>query len=301
VAQGYFRLRTLDWQLQLSEKALAMRQATLSLFQDRLKGGVGSDVEVARAEANVRDVEAQMATLRQAIVQAENALAFFSAKPPAATARGKVGIEALALPPQVPAGLPSALLTRRPDVRSAERELAAANARVGVVTAEYFPKFDLTGSLGFLTNDLARITTSGATDLVWRSAGQMSWMAPIFGGATLNAKMAAAKAAWEGAKAAYERAALNSFREVSDALIAIGELDNAHRARVAQVAALDRAVVSAETRFRGGVANHLEVVQAQELQLVAQLALAGVRGSQFSALVDLYRALGGGWTPPKES
>ncbi len=297
VATAYFQLRVLDLQIARGRSAIAIRQRTLDLFAERAKGGVGNDLEQARAEANVRDAEALVVAFEQSATLTENALSLLLGRPSGAIARG-AHLTALALPPTVPAGLPSTLLERRPDVRAAERRLMAANAQIGVAEAAFFPRFDLTGFLGFASTDLTRIAAAGASDVLFGAAGTFGYTAPILGGERLQANLAIAKAEHKAATLLWRRAGLTALREVNDALVQVQKTAEAHTARDAQAEALRRAVDKADQRYRGGVSNYLEILTAQEQLLAAELAATQAKGQQFVALVGLYRALGGGYAAP---
>lgn len=199
-------------------------------------------------------------------------------------------------PPVIPAGLPSTLLERRPDIRAAEQGLRAATSRVGSKLAEFFPKFALTGALGVVSNDLSELSNSNNTDGLYSAAATMTWTAPVLGGTAISARYQAAQAQVKEAKAIYERTTLNAFQEVINALVAIERLQQAYVAREKQVIALTKAEKTAIDRYVGGVSSFLDVLTTQDALLIAQLGLAQVQGEQLSAVAQLYRALGGGWS-----
>lgn len=300
VATAYFQLRILDLQIARGRTSIALRQRTLDLFNERAKGGVGNDLEQARAEANVRDAEALVVAFEQSATLTENAISLLLGRPSGSIARG-AHLTALAAPPAVPAGLPSTLLERRPDVHAAERRLVAANAQIGVAEASFFPRFDLTGFLGYASTDLTRFAAAGASDTLFGVAGTFGYTAPILGGERLQANLAIARAEHKAATALWRRAGLTALREVNDALVQVQKTGEAHTAREAQVEALRRAVEKADQRYRGGVSNYLEILTAQEQLLTAELAASQAKGQQFVALVALYRALGGGWSAPAKT
>lgn len=198
-------------------------------------------------------------------------------------------------PPVIPAGLPSTLLERRPDIRAAEQGLRAATSRVGSKLAEFFPKFALTGALGVVSNDLSELSNSNNTDGLYSAAATMTWTAPVLGGTAISARYQAAQAQVKEAKAIYERTTLNAFQEVINALVAIERLQQAYVAREKQVIALTKAEKTAMDRYVGGVSSFLDVLTTQDALLIAQLGLAQVQGEQLAAVAQLYRALGGGW------
>jgi multidrug efflux system outer membrane protein len=295
VASTYLRLRTNDLKLEIVRAAIQTRQETADFFQARFSGGVGSELEVARAQSNLADATAQSAGLRQAIWFNENQLSFLAARPPGGIERG-ASLDALALAPEIPAGLPSALLERRPDIRRAEADLHAATAAVGVRIGDALPKLALTGIGGVASRDLGNIT--GTAEGVYNFGAGLDIPIPILGGAAQLNAIDAAKGRVKELAAGYEKVVMNALREVSDALISVEELKQARSEREKQAAALRRAEELAMLRYRGGVANYLEVVTAQEARLLAELTLADVKGDQQQAVVQLYRALGGGWRMP---
>ena len=292
VASTYLTLRTNDLKLQIVEAAIQTRQATADFFAERLQGGVGSELEVVRAQSNVADASAQSASLRQFIWLSENQLAFLLARAPGKIERG-AALGAMTLPPQIPAGLPSALLERRPDIRRAEADLHAVTATVGIRIGDVLPKFALTGSGGMASSDLGNLANSSHG--IYLGFAGLQVPLPVLGGAAQLNAIDAAKARVREYVALYEKTVRNALREVSDALNNVEQLKAARGMREAQVAALTRAEELAQMRFRGGVANYLEVITAQEQRLVAELSLAEVKGEQHQAIVRLYRALGGGW------
>ncbi len=293
VAELYFDLVTLDLQQKYAQRAVETRGETLELFSQRASGGVGSDLEVARARASLKEAEAAIKQIALSTARAENALSYLLARAPGPVS-GRTSLASLRKPPEVPAGLPSTLLKRRPDIRSAEKRLLAANATVGVEKADFFPKFTLTGFLGASSPDLQE------AQMIRGGAGLFSWTLPFLGGERIRADYEAAKAAWRGATADYERTVINAFREVADALAAIENLRTRRDAVRQQVEALEAAERLAVDRYRGGVANYLDVLTVQEQMLAAQLDLSAVTGQELQAVSRLYRNLGGGWPLPDE-
>jgi len=294
VAETYFRLQSLDLQKNYALRAVATRSDTQSFFEQRAKGGVGNDLEVLRATASLREAEAAVTRVDLEIANAENGLSFLLARAPGPIQRA-VGAGGLgAGPPSVPSGLPSSLLKRRPDIRAADRRLGAASAQIGVEKADFFPMFELTGFLGVASRDLQQASFARG------GSGLFSWTLPVLGGQRVQSEYKAAKAAWEGAAAEYERTAVNSFREVADSLAAIQVLGRRRAAIDGQLQALERAEAVALDRYRGGVANYLDVLTTQEKLLVTQLDMADLMGLQQIAVARLYRTLGGGWSDPQK-
>lgn len=293
VAQSYFSLLSLDLQQEFARQAAVAREETLHLFEARAGGGVSNELEVSRARASLKQVEAALTTIALNIGMTENTISYLLARLPTTIQRG-TSLDALQFLPSIPAGIPSTLLRRRPDVRSAEKVLLAQNDKIGAELADFFPKFQLTGYLGVATPDLKDAS------FVRGGVGLLNWTLPFLGGERNRAEYAAAKAAWEGAKAAYERAVGNAFRDVANALITVSTLGDRRAALDAQLAAATDAERHAIDRYRGGVADYLDVLTAQEQKLVVQLEVAEVMGRQHSAVAQLYRALGGGWPLPEE-
>jgi multidrug efflux system outer membrane protein len=194
--------------------------------------------------------------------------------------------------PEVPAGLPSALLERRPDLRQVEQQLVAANARIGVAKAEFFPKLSLTALFGTASPEISALTGGSAT--IWAAGGMLS--GPLLNAGRTLGTYRAAEAQWEQARLQYEQTVLNALREVSDALAALGKLSEAETGQDRSVKALADAVDHATDRYKQGLANYFEVLEAQQQLYPAQNVLAQIRRDRLLAHVRLYRALGGGWS-----
>jgi multidrug efflux system outer membrane protein len=288
VAEQYFSLLSLDLQKDYAKRAVTTRKDTATFFEQRATGGVGNQLEVLRAVASLKEAEASVTKIDLAIANGENGLSYLLARMPGNIER-KVALDAVLSPPAVPAGLPSSLLQRRPDVVSAEHRLAAANAQIGAEKADFFPKFDLTGFLGAASHNLKQAS------FIRGGGGMFAWTLPVLGGQKILSEYKAAKAAWEGATAQYERTAVNAFREVANALASINTLAQRRTAVDAQLAALEQAQTVALERYRGGVANYLDVLTTQERLFVSQLEVADLKGQQLIAVARLYRTLGGGW------
>lgn len=293
IAELYFDLAAIDKQEDYANQAVQTRRETLDMFQQRAGGGVGNDLEVARAKASLKQAEAQVTQLKLARITDEDALSYLLARPPGAI-EGRASLDMLAIPPDVPAGLPSTLLKRRPDIRGSEKRLKAANARIGAEMADFFPSFNLTGFLGLASPNLNEAKS------IRGGAALFKWTLPFLGGERERAEYDAAKAAWEGSAADYERTVTNAFREVADSLGAVQTLRERRAAVQEQVEALEYAGRIAVDRYRGGVSNYLEVLTVQEQMLAAQLELGFVIGRQLVAVSQLYRNLGGGWPIPEE-
>jgi outer membrane protein, multidrug efflux system len=291
LAQAYFQLLTLDVELQIAQNSTQAYQGTYDLFQDRFNVGVASRLETSRAQGALGSAQATIPQIESAIVTRENQISILIGKAPGPIPRGNP-MYAQPIAPVVPTGLPSALLERRPDLRQAEQQLVAANARVGVAKAEFFPKLSLTALFGAASPELSALTGGGAT--VWAVAGMLS--GPLFNYGRTTGHYKASIAQWEQARLQYEQAVLGALREVSDSLTALGKLSDAETGQATAVDALQDAVVHATDRYRQGLASYYEVLEAQQQLYPAQNALAQIRANRLVAYVQLYKALGGGWS-----
>jgi multidrug efflux system outer membrane protein len=289
VAQAYFELRELDEQLEIARTTTQAFQDTRDLFNQRLEGGIASALESARAEAALTGAASTIPDLERQITAQENLLSFLVGRSPGPIPRGQ-GLQAQPLPPRIPQGLPSSLLERRPDLRQAEQELVAANALVGVAQANYFPTLSLTGLLGGISPEANRLFGPGKD---WSLGPALNL--PLLQGARLKDQKAAAVARWEQARARFEGAVSASFREVSTLLAANQKLAEVETQKARSVAAYQEAVRQSLERYTGGLSSYIEVLEAQQQLFPAQNALAQVRLSRLVNLVQIYKALGGGW------
>jgi multidrug efflux system outer membrane protein len=288
LAQAYFELLALDVQLQIARNSTAAYQGTYDLFLDRFNLGVASKLETSRALGALGGAQATIPQLESDIVARENQISILLGKAPGPISRGRP-MYAQPVTPAVPAGLPSTLLERRPDLRQAEQQLVAANARIGVAKAEFFPKFSLTPLVGTASPEF---TTSGA-QTIWAAAGMLT--GPLFNAGRTLGNYRASIAQSEQARLQYQQAVLTALREVSDALTALGKLSEAETGQSTAVTGLEDAVVHATDRYRQGLASYYEVLEAQQQLYPAQSTLAQIRGNRLLAYVQLYKALGGGW------
>jgi len=289
VATGYFQLRELDLELEIAERSTASFRETYDLFNRRLEAGAASGLETASAGASLASTAAAIPELERQIVAEENRLAFLVGRNPQPIERGKALNDQL-LPPAIPAGLPSDLLERRPDLRAAEQQLVATNAEVGVAAANFFPRLSLTGAFAGIAPQVADLFGNGKT---WSVGGGL--LTPVFQGRRLNQEHRAAVARWEQAKVQYEASVTNAFAEVSTALVAYRKLADVEREQARAVTSYRDAVKLSNDRYLAGLADYLEVLQAQQQQLAAENSLARVRRDRLVSLVQLYKALGGGW------
>jgi outer membrane protein, multidrug efflux system len=296
VAQNYFQLLVLDRQLEIARQSTNSYGESLKLFNEQLQGGVASKLETSSAEALMDSAAATIPELEQQVVMQENQLSVLLGQNPGAILRGDSSLEKQ-LPPEIPAGLPSALLERRPDIREAEQQLRSANAQVGVAKADFFPQLNLTGLFGEVSSDLSTFT-SGGGDIAWSIAAGLT--GPIFHGGQLRAQYVQARAAREQSALQYQATVLNAFLEISDALISREKLSEARTYQTRAVEAYKEAVRISMERYRLGNADFFEVLQEQQLLFPAENSLVQTQFNQLLAIVQLYRALGGGWHTTNE-
>jgi outer membrane protein, multidrug efflux system len=287
VAIAYMELRELDEELAIAQRTTAAFQDTYDLFSRRLEGGAASALETSRAEASLGQVAAEIPEIERAIVGRENQINFLLGRNPRPIAReGPL----MALAPEVPPGLPSTLLERRPDIRQAEQLLISANANVGVAKADFFPRLSLTGLFGGVSPELGDLFSHNK---IWNVGAGLA--SPIFQGGRIKRSYEAAQAQWKQATIQYEAATANAFGEVSRALVDRTKLVETERQRARTVTAYQEAVRLANIRYNSGLSAYFEVLEAQQQLFPAEISLAQTRRDQLVAVVNLYRALGGGW------
>lgn len=294
VTQTYLALRSLDAQIEISLETLGARSESFDIVTARFKGGLASGLDVEQARGAKAAIEAQIADLRQQRALAEHQLALFTATPDLIVSAGDLRL--LPLPPLPPVGLPSTLLEARPDIRAAEQQLIAANARIGVAKAALFPTISLTGSLGSESGDLANLFKGGAE--TWTFGAGLSF--PIFAAGKYAARVDEASAQQKQALAAYRQSILNGFSEVRDALTTAAQRSAAETALDTQRQAASEALRLATVRYQSGYSPYLEVLDAQRSANEATLAYLRNRQLRLAAAVDLFKALGGGWRGPQE-
>ena len=290
VAQAYFELLELDRELEITQGTRITFQDTVDLFQRRYVGGIGTLLEVSRARAALTQARAGIPELERQIVVKENQLSTLLGRPPGDVVRG-APLDDEAQVPEVPVGLPSQLLERRPDIRQAEEALVAANADVGVAVANFFPRLGLTSMYGGQSSELENVAKSAGN--VWAVAGTLT--GPLFQGGRLLASYRATSAAWDEAVERYQQATLQAFAEVSSALVAQQKLKGVHAEDDETVKALQTSVALSLQRYNDGIANYFEVLEAEQQLFPAELNLARTQRDELVAVVALYRALGGGW------
>ncbi len=292
VASTYMLLRDLDAQLEIARRTESTRTDSLGIIQARFDKGTVPKLDVNQAEIELAVASAAVAAAERAVTQTENALAILLGRNPGAIPRG-LALEQQLLPPGIPTGLPSELLQRRPDVLASEAQLAAQTARIGVAQAARWPSLSLTGALGFESDDLSTLTDSGSD--FW-SAG-VGILAPVFNAGRNRSRVDIEKARTEQALLAYEQTVQRAFREVEDALVAVRTYHAEHEARRRQVTAARSAATLSRARYDGGVTSYLEVLDTERSLFNAELSESQTLRFYINAIIELYKALGGGWYP----
>jgi outer membrane protein, multidrug efflux system len=290
VATDYFSLLQLDYELEISQNTLDTRRESLRLVQERQGGGVATLLDLRQAEQLVSSAAEIIPTLQQQIEQTENQINLLVGKNPGGIIRGRKFIEQ-EMPPEVPTGMPSSLLERRPDVRAAEQALIAANANIGVAKAAYFPQVSLSGFLGGQSTQLASLFSGPHS--AWSFIPQVSQ--PIFSAGRLKSNVKLAEAERDSALIQYEKTIQTAFSEVSNALIAHQRTRESRVEQERLVTALQDRTRLAYVRYRGGVDTQLNALDADRDLFEAELSLAQIRLNELLSVVQLYKALGGGW------
>jgi multidrug efflux system outer membrane protein len=293
VASDYFALLQLDLQLQITHNTVDAQEASVKLTNFRIEHGVATKLDVLQAQQVLDTANAAIPDLERQIAQEENAISILLGNYPQAVPRGRPLVEQ-SLPPDVPPGLPSSLIERRPDIREAEQILVAANADIGVAKAQFFPQISLTGSGGGAFGRSSAFSSLMSSQLgIWSYGAQVTQ--PIFTGGALRGNLRLAESQHQQALIAYRQAIQRAFGDASDALIGYEKF---HQVRVRQeesVADLQESVRLSNMRYKGGTTTYLEVLDGQRSLFSAELTLAEARGTEYQSLVQLYRALGGGW------
>jgi multidrug efflux system outer membrane protein len=292
VASTYVQLRDLDERLAIAGRTLDTRTERLRIIQARFEKGTVPELDVNQAQIEVAAAEVAIAGFERSVVQTENALRILLGRNPGPIPRGR-SIRDPLIAPAVPAGLPSELVQRRPDVLVAEAELAAQTARIGVAEALRYPSISLTGFLGVESQDLSDLNSSDAR--TWNIGANL--FAPLFNAGQLKANVEVERARTEQALINYEAALQQAFREVEDALVAVRTLKTESEARGRQVVAARNAARLSQARYDGGVVDYLEVLDAERTLFQAELDESRTRQEYLNAIVQLYKALGGGWPP----
>jgi outer membrane protein, multidrug efflux system len=290
VADAYFQLRALDLQLEISKRTLDSRQESLHLTRILANGGATSLLDVRQAEQLVFTAGAEIPALEQQVEQQENFLSILLGQNPGDIPRGQTLTEQRQ-PPQVPPGLPSSLLERRPDIRQAEEQLVAANAEIGVARAAYFPDISLSGSGGFQSSALTNLFSGPAG--AWSFGASLAQ--PIFTGGRLRSGVRLAEAQQQTATLFYQQSIQEAFRSVSDALVAYRKTREFRAQQELLFESAKDAARLSQMRYTGGATGYLEVLTNETNAFSAELGLVQARLNELLALVQLYEALGGGW------
>jgi outer membrane protein, multidrug efflux system len=293
VASAYFDLRELDAELDIAKRTVAAFQDTFDLFDKRLKGGTASGVETSRAEALLANAAAQIPQLERQIIATENEINLLLGHQPGPVRRGQTLAEQ-PFPASVPPGLPASILTRRPDVRAAEQALVAANANIGVAQAAFYPTLSLTGVLGGQSSELSEFFNEGK---LW--SVQAGLLGPIFNAGRLRNQRRVAVAQFDEALAEYEQAVTRALSDASTSLVSVEKLGVAEAERQRALRANQEAVRLVKLRYESGFSAYFEVLDAMQQLFTAENTLARTRRDRLVALVQLYRALGGGWEVPE--
>lgn len=297
VASNYFSLRELDAEQDLYRRTVTLREEGLKLVKHRYDAGEVSELDLQQATNSLASAKADAAGIARQRAASEHALAVLLGKPPAEFSFSQQPLEPVLA--RVPAGLPSSLLERRPDIAAAERAMAAANARVGLAKSAFFPQLDITGAFGYEASGLSQLFNwSSRTFLLGPFAGTALTL-PIFDGGRRKADLTRARAQYDEQVANYRQQVLNAFREVEDSLADLRLLDDQIKAQNDAVNAAARAQHLSEAQYREGQVNYLDVLDSQRTVLLAQRQASQLAGAQAVATVSLIRALGGGWGDPK--
>jgi outer membrane protein, multidrug efflux system len=293
VASDYFSLLQLDLQLQISHDTVTTQIDSVKLTKLRVEHGVATKLDVLQAQQTLDTANAQIPDLERQIAQEEDAISILLGNYPQSISRGLPLVQQ-PLPPEVPPGMPSSLLERRPDIRTAEQVLVAANAEIGVAKAQFFPQISLTGSGGGAFGRSSAFSGLMSSQLgIWSYGAQVSQ--PIFTGGALRGNLNLAKSENKQALISYQQTIQRAFGDVSDALIGYQKLHEVRLRQEDSVADLQESVRLSKMRYQGGTTTFLEVLDGQRALFAAELTLAQARGNEYQSLVQLYRALGGGW------
>src|SRR5262245_38347744 len=290
VSAAYFNLLELDMELEIARETLATRQESLNLIRTRQRGGVATMLDVRQAEQLVYGAAQTIPDIERLIEQTENQINLLLGRDPGPVTRG-LALTEQEQPPSAPPGLPSALLERRPDIRAAEQNLVAATANIGVAKAAYFPQISLTGFLGGQSSQLSNLF-SGAGG-VWNFAPQVT--TPIFNAGRVKSGVRLTEAQQQLALTQYQQAIKAGFREVSDALVEYRKIKEIRAQQEPLVTTLQDRSRLAYLRYKGGVDTQLNALDADRDLFAAELSLTQTRRNELLALVQLYKALGGGW------
>ena len=295
VASTYMLLRDLDAQLEIARRTEKLRGESLNIIQARFDKGIVSQLDLNQAQIELAIASVAIAAAERNVAQSENLLSILLGRNPGPIVRG-LALKEQMIPPAIPTGLPSELLQRRPDILSSEAQLAAQTARIGVAEAARWPSLSLTGALGFESNELSDLTASGSD--FWTLG--VDFLAPIFNAGRNSSRVEAERARTEQALLAYQQTVLRAFSEVEDALVAVRTYRDEHAARQRQVEAANNAARLSRARYNGGVTSYLEVLVTEQSQFSAELAESQTLRLYLNTIIELYKALGGGWVAQTE-
>jgi multidrug efflux system outer membrane protein len=295
VARAYVDLRDFDQRLEIARRTLASREAYVELARDRFEGGLTSELDLRQAEAELYRTAALVHDFERLVAQTENEIASLLGRSPGEIPRGRA-LGELRVPEAAPPGLPSELLDRRPDLRAAEEQLVSANARIGEAKALLWPSIALTGSFGWESSELSDLLESPSQS--WSIGANL--LQPIFNGGRNRSRVEVAESLQRQALFEYENSVLLALREVEDALVGLRQSGLRRDALDLRVGAENQVLALAELRYRGGVSDYLEVLDAQRSLLDAELEQSASTRDELVELIRLYKALGGGWPQAAE-
>jgi multidrug efflux system outer membrane protein len=295
VAMAYVDLRGLDRRLAITQETLKSRQEHVEYARARFEGHVSHEVDLRQAEAEAHRIQAMIYNLEKLIAQKEHEISFLVGRPPGEILRNR-SAEEQPVPPEVPVGLPAQLLEQRPDVRKAEMELMSATARIGEAKAALYPSIKLTGSYGLASTDLSELVDPASQS--WHLFASL--LQPIFAGGALRGKVEVRQSQQRQAVYAYEKTLLQAFREVEDALVTLRKVGQQRGEQQQRATAEGQVVELAELRYKGGVSDYLEVLDAQRSFFNAQIDDATTASEHTRSLIQLYKALGAGWPVPQK-
>lgn len=290
IANAYFTLRQYDLELEISKNTVASNTAQVEFYRDRLNGGTSNRLELDQAEANRAITASRIPDFERRIALQENLINLLLGRGPGPVPRGW-SLSAQSQPPALPVGLPLQLLQRRPDIQQAEQQLVASNADIGAAKALFFPSIGITGMTGGLSRNFSDLGNGDAA--IWSAGGNL--LQPLFHGGAIRFNYEAAQARFQMALAQYQKTVQGSFRETSDSIVTIEKSRAAREELEKSVVALRDAADLARARYSGGLSSYLDILITDQNLFAAELQLAEMRGTEFTAMVNLYRALGGGW------
>jgi multidrug efflux system outer membrane protein len=295
IARGYFNLRALDAQVAITRRTVSTRQASTALQRVRFEAGVASEFDLRQVEAEAAQAQALLPTIEGQLAQQETALALLLGRSPRAIVGQPIergaAMEALTVPPSVPAGLPSEMLERRPDLRQAEQNLVAANARIGQARAAYYPSISLTGFFGAESTSLSNLFDAQAR--IWQFAGSAAQT--VFDAGRTKSQVGVAEARQQQALAQYQSSIQSAFKDALDALVIQRKARESMEAEQLRIDALQSSMKLAQLRYDNGISSLLDVLIAERALLDAQLNRVAAQRAQLAATADLFKALGGGW------